>query len=151
MQLKLTGTLDSQFTNNQHGFRKYRSCVTAWTCFKQKLTLAMDTKDMLVGAIFIDFKKAFDYVPPQSVLQSLYVDFDVDASLIKLLASFMLDRNFYIFTDNYLSEPFPYNSTCPQGSTLASTLFIVFINLLSQLSADTNIEHLLFADDLFNS
>lgn len=57
----------------------------------------------------------------------------------------MTNRSFFIMLQNFSSDPFPYNSACPQGSTLAPTLFNIFINGLSE---DLKIDHLLFADDL---
>ena len=145
MQTRLCNALESKLTDNQHGFRKFRSCITAWSVFKHKLTTALDTRNNLVGAVFIDLRKAFDYVPLLPVLKSLVNNFQVDPSLVKLIASFMTARKFSINIANFCSEPFPYNSACPQGSTLAPLLFNVFID---DLSKTFQLDHLLFADDL---
>jgi len=61
-QSKLVCALEPNLTDFQHGFRKFRSCISAWSVLKNKITKALDVKKNLVGAVFIDMKKAFDYV-----------------------------------------------------------------------------------------
>jgi len=56
---KLNPTVDPDLSEDQHGFKKDRSCQTALTLFTNDVLEGIDGRIMKVGAVFIDKRKAF--------------------------------------------------------------------------------------------
>jgi hypothetical protein len=54
------------FTNDQHGFRKGRSCITQLIEVMEDWTEHLDNHNS-VDAIYLDFQKAFDSAPPSAI------------------------------------------------------------------------------------
>jgi len=50
----------TKLTNKQHDFRRHRSCMKAVAVLSDKITRAIDRKNDLCGAVFVDFRRAFD-------------------------------------------------------------------------------------------
>ena len=59
------------FTNHQHGFIKTKSCVTQLLESIEKWTELLD-QGYSVDVIYLDFQKAFDYVPHQRLLKKIH-------------------------------------------------------------------------------
>ena len=55
---------------SQHGFLKARSCLTNLLCFFEEITKWVD-EESPVYLIYLDFQKAFDKVPHQSLILKL--------------------------------------------------------------------------------
>ena len=58
-------------SDNQFGFRKHHSTEYALTLLYDKISAAIDNKEITVG-IFIDLSKAFDTVNHEILLQKLF-------------------------------------------------------------------------------
>ena len=54
----------------QHGFRKWRSCLTNLLSILDRVTEELDN-DGSVDVVYLDFAKAFDKVPHQRLLRKL--------------------------------------------------------------------------------
>jgi len=78
------------FCENQHGFRQDRSTESAITKFLNEVKLALDNKKR-VGAVFVDFKKAFDLVDRKVLLKKLK-SFNLSDNLLQFFKSYLENR-----------------------------------------------------------
>jgi hypothetical protein len=99
--------------------------------------------NMSTAAVFLDIEKAFDTTWHSGLLYKLS-ELDFSTSLIKLIASFLTDRNFKVFVEGEFSTPREIATGVPQGSVLVPVLYSLYINDASAAP----VTHLaLFADD----
>ncbi|CAB3983232.1 Hypothetical predicted protein, partial [Paramuricea clavata] len=96
-----------------------------------------------VHAVVLDFGKAFDKVPHQSLLQKLWY-YGIHGSLFNWFESFLQERFQTVVCEGKSSQPVPVTSGVPQVTVLGPLLFHVYINDLPD-GLSSNVR--LFADD----
>ena len=109
----------------------------------EKWKLVMD-KGLIVGAIFIDFQKAFDTVSHEILSLSFYPH-DICGPLHQWLMSYLLDRYQYTVVNNQRSMSLPIKFGVPQGSLLGPRLYTIYTNDLPDQVEDGSI--VMYADD----
>nr|CAD2209245.1 unnamed protein product [Meloidogyne enterolobii] len=109
------------FSDNQFGFIKNRSTTT------QLITTLEDWYDAIMGkknidCVYIDFKKAFDSVPHDLLLNKLY-KIGIRGKILTWISCFLSNRTFRVKINNTLSKPRNIKSGVPQGSVLGHYYF----------------------------
>ena len=129
----------------QSGFRNHHSCHTALVRLCDQWLSSINNSE-ITGAVFLDFKKAFDLVDHAILLQKLSVYLQ-NQNTLDLLCSFLRDRKQYVHVGGSSSKEGSIIYGVPQGSILGPLLFCLFINDLPLHIEDKNTLCELFADD----
>jgi hypothetical protein len=112
------------FHKSQHGFRSGFSCETALHELITNWLNNINSK-LFNLALFVDFKKAFDYVNSDLLLLKLYC-YGFSYDTIKLISNYFYDRK------QMVKCKFSNSSNIllgvPQGSILGPLFFLIFIN-----------------------
>ena len=129
--------------DNQHGFRKRRSCETQLIVTIQEIASKLSNGEQ-VDVILLDFAKAFDKVPHSRLMYKLDY-YGVRGQTNTWIKAFLSNRKQQVLLEGTHSSRVDVLSGVPQGTVLGPLLFLAYINDLpdSLKSSDAR----LFADD----
>ena len=127
----------------QFGFRENVSCQTAHIPLVDEWLNDIDSGNV-IGFVFVDLKKSFRFGRSRnSVAQVKLHDFSERS--LSLFKSYLNDRTQCINYKNMYSSPQTLASGVQQDSILGPILFSFYINDLSLLIKNSNLD--LYADD----
>ena len=129
-------------SNEQHGFREGRSCLSNLLTTLEDWTNILEDGDC-VDVAYLDFRKAFDLVSHNHLLLKLKKH-GINGQILNWIKAFLENRKQRVVIRSSKSEELDVLSGVPQGSVLGPILFLIFINDLPKC---TTCPVCLFADD----
>uniref|UniRef100_A0A914C3I3 Reverse transcriptase domain-containing protein n=1 Tax=Acrobeloides nanus TaxID=290746 RepID=A0A914C3I3_9BILA len=111
--------INGKLSQNQFGFRNFRSTTDALLYFEHLVMIGFDSckkKNVAsrVAAVFLDIKKAFDFVPHAKLMDSLQ-SLSIPTNWLKLLSSYLENRHYMIRVGEAKSRKYDITSGVPQG------------------------------------
>ena len=134
---------NKMLSDSQYGFRSGLSTSMAIYDIHENLLKNREEK-YTTCAIFCDLSKAFDTIGHSILLHKLEQFYGIRGLPLKLLTSFLPDRQRYTVVEGCKSDVQNINRRVPQGSMLGPPLFALYINDLPKFS---RFRTTMFADD----
>ena len=128
-------------SDHQFGFRKQHSTTHVVTDVYSQISNYLDNKQHTC-VILLDFKKAFDTVNHQILLQKME-KYGITGNVLEMFQSYLTNRTQFVYINGYESDKMQVKCGVQQGSCLGPTLFSLYVN---DLSAITSFRVRLFAD-----
>merc|ERR1712074_422716 len=132
-----------KFNDGQHGFVPGRSTQTQLLCHYNDIYEALHEGKRL-DTVFLDFAKAFDKVDHNILLEKVKKH-GIGGKIGRWIMEFLNGRKFRVVANGYMSREEDVISGVPQGTVLATILFVIMIS-----DIDENVKNCLvrrFADD----
>jgi len=127
---KLMKFLESNelLSNEQHGFRSGRSCLTNLLETLENWTKALD-EGYGLDVVYLYYRKAFNSVPHHRLIEKLKT-FRISGKLLQWLGSFLTSRSMKVGLRGNFSRLLQVLSGVPQGSILGPLFFLLYVNEL---------------------
>ncbi|CAH2107573.1 unnamed protein product [Euphydryas editha] len=134
----------------QFGFRSSHSTTLQLARVVNHLASELNNRHCTVG-VFLDMEKAFDRVWHAGLLAKL-INMTTPPAIVRVLASFLEGRSFYVSVEGADSRPRPIRAGVPQGSCLSPRLYAVYTDDIPTLrdhlrEGEEDVLLALYADD----
>lgn len=113
-------------SESQHGFRKKFSTETAAIFLSSYCYSSIDDKKY-VGLLFVDYRCAFDMVDSRVLIHKLR-KMNIRGNILKWIQTYLTGRSMQVKANGQISSPQPLEVGNPQGSSLSSLLFSIYID-----------------------
>ena len=134
---------NSLLPDNQHGFRKNRSCLTQLIEHIDAVLKSLNDGNE-VDVIYLDYSKAFDKVDHQILLAKLKM-YGVTGKVYRWIESFLTNRKQAVVVDSKKTTFRDVKSGVPQSTVLGPVFFILYV--IDMILEAKNSKALTFADD----
>jgi hypothetical protein len=143
-QLMVHLTKHNIISPTQYAFRPNSNCTLALqTILNNIMKSKKNHKPTL--AIYIDLSKAYDTISHEKLIRKLRDEFNFTPATVAFFASYFQNRLQSIHTQHAQSKTQTITHGIPQGSTLSTTFFLLYINNI--ISTVPNSKVFTYADD----
>lgn len=126
------------FDDNQFGFRPLRSTTLAAAKFTTQVIEGLNNKTPTF-AVSLDLQAAFDVLWHKALIYKMH-KLNFDPIVIRLICNYLKNRFFAVKLSDEMSKKYRIISGCPQGTILAATLFILFMNDFPKMNNAISLE-----------
>ena len=120
------------FSNFQYGFRSSRSTADLLTVVSDRIARIAFNRSRATRAVALDIPKAFDRVWHVVLLHKLK-SYGISGEIFGLISSFFSNRRLLVVLDRKSLQEYPVNAGVPHSFILCSTLFVLYMMMLSVL------------------
>ena len=131
----------------QSAYRKHHSTETALLRLKNDVLQGIDGKEA-VFVVLLDLSSAFDLVDHKVLIKRMQSQFRLSGNVIEWLKSYISNRNFKCKVAGEFSTVYSLGCGVPQGSVLGPQLFSSYIEPVSHIIKQCNIQYHMYADDI---
>ncbi|KAK2561868.1 RNA-directed DNA polymerase from mobile element jockey [Acropora cervicornis] len=128
---------------HQWAYKKCHSTELLLTKMIEDWKRALDN-NLVVGIAFVDFRKAFDFIPHHVLVEKLR---GVAGNLLCWIKNLLADCTQVTVENGIQSETLPVKFGVPQGSVLGHTLFSLFCRNLPDIAGVRQSKIHMYADD----
>ena len=141
---------NNKMNDNQHGFRKLRSCLSQLIEHYDNVIEAVCSGSN-IDIIYLDYSKAFDVVDHHILLRKIK-QCGISGKIGVWISNFITNRYQKVAVNHKLSRNEPVHSGVPQGSVLGPILFLIMIadidtdiikSTVSSFADDTKVSHII--------
>jgi hypothetical protein len=149
---------DDRLSQSQFGFKRGSSTTDAIFALRRKVEFAWAQRDGRLMVLALDWKKAFDAINPDALMEGLR-RFGLPKHVVEVIAAIYKDRTFQVRDCGQLSSTRQQNSGISQGCPLSPYLFVIIMTVLMKDAAGNlcavdadllsrgGLAELLYADD----
>lgn len=135
------------FDPNQFGFRSSRATTHAAAKFTSDVIKGLNNKTPTF-AILIDLQAAFDVIWHHGLIHKMHL-MKIPKPIVRIICNYLKNRSFEVKYEDKISTKKIVTAGCPQGSILAATLFLLYMNDFPKIvNPLMNIKRILYADDI---
>ena len=127
----------------QYGFRESSDTASATIDLMSNIQIQVD-QGKRAAMVSLDLRKAFDTVNHQILLRKLEL-LGIRGNCYSSFSDYLGDKRQFVTVSDVKSSSLNINCGVPQGSILGPTLFLVYVNSISNLNLKGQIN--LYADD----
>lgn len=146
-QIRQHCVTNNLFDPDQFGFRENRSTVKAAAVVMNQIIEGLNNMTPTF-AVLLDLQAAFDVIWHKGIIYKMH-QMNFDPCIIRLASNYLRERKIAVRFGECQSNHKSIIAGCPQGTILAATFFLIYINDFPKINnIMMKIRRILYADDV---